>query len=57
VPNLRHLEWFHDHVRNEHLLFDGTLDSAGGDIAPVRDGAPALGLRLDAERSRPYRIG
>ncbi|MBS0641845.1 MAG: mandelate racemase, partial [Proteobacteria bacterium] len=23
VPGLRHLEWFHDHVRIEHLLFDG----------------------------------
>ena len=23
VPRLRHLEWFHDHVRIEHMLFDG----------------------------------
>ena len=22
-PRLRHLEWFHDHVRIEHMLFDG----------------------------------
>ena len=52
VPRLRHLEWFHDHVRIEHMLFDG---------APVaKDGAiradmtrPGLGLDFkhqDAER-------
>ena len=23
APRLRHLEWFHDHVRIEHMLFDG----------------------------------
>ncbi len=23
APGLRHLEWFHDHVRIEHMLFDG----------------------------------
>ncbi|MGW2826015.1 enolase C-terminal domain-like protein [Streptomyces sp. NPDC001443] len=57
VPNLRHLEWFHDHVRIERLLFDGTLDPAGGVLAPGRDGAPGLGLSLDAERARPYRVG
>jgi len=34
VPNLRHLEWFHDHVRIESTLFDGTLDPSGGVIRP-----------------------
>ncbi len=29
VPNLRHLEWFHDHVRIENMFFDGTLDPTG----------------------------
>lgn len=56
VPNLRHLEWFHDHVRIEHILFDGVLDPAGGSIAPGADGSPGLGLTLDAERARPYRV-
>ena len=23
APRLRHIEWFHDHVRIEHMLFDG----------------------------------
>lgn len=57
VPNLRHLEWFHDHVRIERLLFDGTLDPAAGDIAPGRNGATGLGLTLSTERARPYRVG
>ncbi|MER7838177.1 enolase C-terminal domain-like protein [Streptomyces sp. NPDC096040] len=57
VPNLRHLEWFHDHVRIERLLFDGVLDPADGTIAPGADGAPGLGLTLNAERARPYRVG
>lgn len=34
VPNLRHLEWFHDHVRIENLVFDGTLRAAGGRMKP-----------------------
>ena len=34
TPNLRHLEWFHDHVRIESMLFEGTLDPAGGTITP-----------------------
>lgn len=34
IPNLRHLEWFHDHVRIESMFFDGTLDPAGGTIRP-----------------------
>jgi L-alanine-DL-glutamate epimerase-like enolase superfamily enzyme len=54
VPNLRHLEWFHDHVRIETMFFDGTLDPAGGVVRPDT-GAPGLGLTLrtsDAERYR-----
>jgi L-alanine-DL-glutamate epimerase-like enolase superfamily enzyme len=44
VPNLRHLEWFHDHVRIEAALFDGCLDPTGGELHPGEDGAPGLGL-------------
>jgi L-alanine-DL-glutamate epimerase-like enolase superfamily enzyme len=45
VPNLRHLEWFHDHVRIESMLFDGVLDPAGGMLRP-REDAPGHGLTL-----------
>ena len=28
APRFRHLEWFHDHVRIEHMLFDGAPSRA-----------------------------
>jgi L-alanine-DL-glutamate epimerase-like enolase superfamily enzyme len=54
VPNLRHVEYFHDHQRIEGMLFDGVLDPAGGVLTPEPD-EPGLGLTLresDAERYR-----
>jgi L-alanine-DL-glutamate epimerase-like enolase superfamily enzyme len=54
VPNLRHVEYFHDHQRIERTLFDGALDPNGGILAP-NPGQPGLGLTLresDAERYR-----
>ncbi|MEU6890516.1 enolase C-terminal domain-like protein [Streptomyces sp. NPDC046557] len=57
VPNLRHLEWFHDHVRVEELLFEGSLPPRGGVLRPGADGAPGLGLTLRAERAAAYRTG
>lgn len=44
VPNLRHIEWFHDHVRIESMLFDGALDPTGGTVRP--DGGVGHGLEL-----------
>jgi L-alanine-DL-glutamate epimerase-like enolase superfamily enzyme len=34
VPRLRHLEWFHDHARIEHMLFEGAPSPEGGVIRP-----------------------
>jgi L-alanine-DL-glutamate epimerase-like enolase superfamily enzyme len=54
IPNLRHLEYFHDHVRIESMLFDGVLDPHGGALRPD-PGRPGLGLTFkaaDAERFR-----
>jgi L-alanine-DL-glutamate epimerase-like enolase superfamily enzyme len=45
VGRLRHLEWFHDHVRVEALLFDGVPEPDGGVIRPDRE-RPGLGLEL-----------
>jgi L-alanine-DL-glutamate epimerase-like enolase superfamily enzyme len=45
TPNLRHLEWFHDHVRIESLFFDGTLSPTAGVLRPDAD-APGNGLIL-----------
>jgi L-alanine-DL-glutamate epimerase-like enolase superfamily enzyme len=54
VPNLRHVEYFHDHQRIERIFFDGALSPDGGALAPDPD-QPGLGLTLrdsDAERYR-----
>lgn len=52
VPRFRHLEWFHDHVRLEPLIFDGVLEPVEGALRPDRS-RPGNGLvlkRADAER-------
>ncbi|MEU2232520.1 enolase C-terminal domain-like protein [Streptomyces vietnamensis] len=56
VPNLRHQEWFHDHVRIENLLFDGALDPAGGTVRPGRDGQPGLGLTIRPDVADRHRV-
>ena len=48
----RNLEYFHDHVRIERMLFDGVLRPIDGELRPDRS-RPGLGLtfrRADAER-------
>ena len=55
TPNLRHLEWFHDHVRIENLAFDGALDPGGGAVTPDRS-APGHGLNLRAADLEAYRV-
>lgn len=54
TPNFRHLEWFHDHVRIENMLFDGTLDPEGGWVWP--SDVPGNGLAFRAADARPYRV-
>jgi L-alanine-DL-glutamate epimerase-like enolase superfamily enzyme len=52
VPRLRHLEWFHDHVRIERMLFDGAPQAADGAIRPdlTRHGHGLQLKEADAER-------
>jgi L-alanine-DL-glutamate epimerase-like enolase superfamily enzyme len=45
VQRLRHLEYFHDHVRIEHELFDGVLEPEGGMLKPDLS-RPGNGLAL-----------
>ena len=52
LPALRHLEYFHDHERIEHMLFDGAPTPEGGKLRPDLS-RPGLGLefkRKDAQR-------
>ena len=55
VPNLRHLEWFHDHVRIEQMLFDGVVDPTGGVLAP-RDDVAGNGLTWRSDAAMEYRV-
>jgi len=54
TPNLRHMEYFHDHVRIEQMAFDGTVSPEGGLMRPDPD-APGHGLTLRAGEIEKYR--
>jgi L-alanine-DL-glutamate epimerase-like enolase superfamily enzyme len=54
--HLRHLEYFHDHVRTEHLLFDGCLEPVEGALVPDRS-RPGLGLELKEADAERWRVG
>jgi L-alanine-DL-glutamate epimerase-like enolase superfamily enzyme len=45
VQPLRHIEYFHDHVRIEEMFFDGALKPVNGKLQPDRQ-EPGLGLTL-----------
>jgi L-alanine-DL-glutamate epimerase-like enolase superfamily enzyme len=45
APRFRHVEYFHDHVRVERMLFDGLLEPRGGALRPDRS-RPGHGLAL-----------
>ncbi len=54
MPPMRHLEYFHDHVRIEERFFDGVLKPMGGALRPDRSRS-RIGLefrRGDAEQFR-----
>lgn len=55
VERLRHLEYFHDHVRIEGMLFDGVLSPRGGGLAPDPE-RPGLGLELKRRDAERYRV-
>jgi len=51
VMPVRHVEYFHDHVRIEHMLFDGALTPVHGQLRPDLS-RPGMGIdlkRSDAE--------
>ncbi|SDZ20727.1 Enolase C-terminal domain-like [Micromonospora pattaloongensis] len=56
VQRLRHLEYFHDHVRIEHSAFDGLPVLRDSALWPDPD-RPGLGLEVrwsDLEQYRAY---
>ncbi|MDQ4117940.1 MAG: mandelate racemase [Actinomycetota bacterium] len=56
VWHLRHLEYFHDHVRIERIAFDGVLEpQPGGVLRPDRS-RPGLGLNVRTADLERYRV-
>ncbi|GAB3137589.1 enolase C-terminal domain-like protein [Micromonospora sonneratiae] len=55
TANLRHLEWFHDHVRIESMFFDGVLMPSGGLLEPDLT-VPGHGLEFREAEVRRFRI-
>ena len=51
----RHMEWFHDHVRIEHMLFDGAPVSKDGHLAPDLS-RPGLGLDFKHKDAARYAV-
>jgi L-alanine-DL-glutamate epimerase-like enolase superfamily enzyme len=53
---VRHLEWFHDHVRIERLLFDGAApEPVDGLLQPAIE-RPGLGLELKRAEADRYAV-
>ncbi len=50
---LRHIEYFHDHVRLERLLFDGVLEPQNGMLRPDRSRA---GMGVEFKRTVAERL-
>jgi L-alanine-DL-glutamate epimerase-like enolase superfamily enzyme len=55
VPRLRHLEYFHDHVRIESMFLEGALSPRGGELRPDRS-RPGHGLELKRADVDRYRV-
>ncbi len=54
LPSVRHVEYFHDHVRIEHMLFDGAPRPEEGLLKPDLT-RPGLGLEFKKKDAEPYR--
>src|SRR6185437_11565506 len=55
LSGFRHLEYFHDHDRIEHLLFDGALTPVDGALRPDLS-RPGLGLEFKRKDAARYAV-
>jgi L-alanine-DL-glutamate epimerase-like enolase superfamily enzyme len=55
LPQMRHLEYFHDHVRIEHIFFDGALTPVEGKLKPDLS-RPGLGLEFKRADAAKYAV-
>jgi hypothetical protein len=54
METLVHLEYFHDHVRVENMLFYGVLQPEGGGHLRPDPSRPGLGLELKRSEAARY---
>ncbi|HEY1654801.1 MAG TPA: enolase C-terminal domain-like protein [Candidatus Tumulicola sp.] len=52
---VRHMEYFHDHVRIEQMLFDGIVEPVGGQLRPDRS-RPGHGLTFKHADAKKYEL-
>lgn len=52
---VRHMEYFHDHVRIEKMLFEGFVDQEGGTLSPDMS-RPGIGLELKEKDAVKFEI-
>ena len=55
VQQVRHLEYFHDHVRIERQFFDGFIEAKDGLLAPDRT-RPGLGFVFKHQDAEPFKV-
>jgi L-alanine-DL-glutamate epimerase-like enolase superfamily enzyme len=55
LPRVRHVEYFHDHVRLERMLFDGAPLARDGCLRPDRT-RPGLGLELKRADAARFQV-
>jgi L-alanine-DL-glutamate epimerase-like enolase superfamily enzyme len=55
ITNFRHMEYFHDHVRVEHMLFDGVVTPVEGQLHPDHS-RPGMGLELKRSEAQKYAV-
>ncbi len=56
ADSVRHMEYFHDHVRIESMLLDRAPEPREGRLAPDLE-RPGIGFDLDEAAAQPYRTG
>jgi L-alanine-DL-glutamate epimerase-like enolase superfamily enzyme len=54
-PNLRHIEYFHDHTRIDQIMFDRALAPIDSSLRPAGD-RPGLELTLRCADPEPHRV-
>ena len=55
LNSFRHLEYFHDHARIEHMFFDGALTPVNGVLYPDLS-RPGMGLELKRSDAAQYAV-